>query len=294
MNPFAFVVSYAIAVLVLIPASAMTIVAGAWYGVARGTAYALIGALIGSTGAFLVARYGARDFVARRLAALSIGGRLGAVERAVTARGLPIVFLLRLSPIVPFNFLNYALGLTTIKLRDFLVASAGMIPGAIMYAYAGKVAGVALAVAGEAQVPRETSYYALLIGGLAATMASPGHRSLTAVVHGRPWKPGSGEQRLDDVVAQPAPGSAMQASAPLNSAVNPIGRAASAINCCTARPVRADPVMTTWSGPPGAIKTSRTASGSSGNNVSTSIGSPATSSASRNLVSNCVAPGAGL
>jgi len=172
VNPFAFVVSYAIAVLVLIPASAMTIVAGAWYGVARGTAYALIGALIGSTGAFLVARYGARDFVARRLAALSIGGRLGAVERAVTARGLPIVFLLRLSPIVPFNFLNYALGLTTIKLRDFLVASAGMIPGAIMYAYAGKVAGVALAVAGQAQVPRETSYYALLIGGLAATMAA--------------------------------------------------------------------------------------------------------------------------
>src|SRR5438309_1635419 len=93
-------------------------------------------------------------------------------DRAVTARGLPIVFLLRLSPIVPFNFLNYALGLTTIKLRDFLVASAGMIPGAIMYAYAGKVAGVALAVAGEAQVPRETSYYALLIGGLAATMAA--------------------------------------------------------------------------------------------------------------------------
>jgi len=159
VNPFAFVLSYAIAVLVLIPASAMTIVAGAWYGVARGTAYALIGALIGSTGAFLVARYGARDFVARRLAALSIGGRLGAVERAVTARGLPIVFLLRLSPIVPFNFLNYALGLTTIKLRDFLVAS-------------GKVAVVALAVAGEAQVPRETSYYALLIGGLAATMAA--------------------------------------------------------------------------------------------------------------------------
>jgi uncharacterized membrane protein YdjX (TVP38/TMEM64 family) len=172
VNPFAFVLSYAVAVVVLIPASAMTIVAGAWFGVARGAAYALVGALIGSTGAFLVARYGARDFVARRLAALPIGRRLDAIERAVTARGLSIVFLLRLSPIVPFNFLNYALGLTTIRLRDFVVASAGMIPGAIMYAYAGKVAGVALAVAGEAEVPYETSYYALLVGGLVATMAA--------------------------------------------------------------------------------------------------------------------------
>ena len=172
MNPFAFVLSYAIAVLVLVPAAPMTIVAGAWYGVARGAGYALIGALIGSTGAFLVARYGARDFVARRLAALSIGRRIDAVERAVSARGRPIVFLLRLSPIVPFNLLNYALGLTTITLRDFLLASTGMIPGAIMYAYAGRVAGVAVAMAGKAQVPRETSYYALLIAGLAATMAA--------------------------------------------------------------------------------------------------------------------------
>ena len=54
-----------------------------------------------------------------------------AIERAVSARGRRIVFLLRLSPVVPFNFLNYALGLTTISVWDFVVASLGTVPGAL-------------------------------------------------------------------------------------------------------------------------------------------------------------------
>jgi len=68
--------------------------------------------------------------------------------------------------------LNYALGLTTISLTDFVVASAGMIPGTIVYAYGGKVTGEALALAGQAQVPRNASYYMLLLAGLAATVAA--------------------------------------------------------------------------------------------------------------------------
>jgi uncharacterized membrane protein YdjX (TVP38/TMEM64 family) len=80
--------------------------------------------------------------------------------------------LLRLSPLVPFNFLNYALGLTTISVSDFLLASFGMIPGAFMYAYVGKIAGEALALAGAAQVPRDASYYAMLAVGMAATVAA--------------------------------------------------------------------------------------------------------------------------
>jgi len=86
--------------------------------------------------------------------------------------GRRIVLLLRLSPLVPFNFLNYALGLTTISVGDFLVASVGMVPGAFMYAYVGKIAGEALALAGKAQVPHDASYYAALVAGLAATIAA--------------------------------------------------------------------------------------------------------------------------
>ena len=96
--------------------------------------------------------------------------RFAAIERAVSARGRRIVFLLRLSPVVPFNFLNYVLGVTTISVADFVVASIGTIPGAIVYAYAGKVTGEALALAGKAQVSRNASYYAVLVAGLAATV----------------------------------------------------------------------------------------------------------------------------
>jgi uncharacterized membrane protein YdjX (TVP38/TMEM64 family) len=98
--------------------------------------------------------------------------RFVAIERAVSARGRRIVFLLRLSPVVPFNFLNYALGLTTISVWDFVVASLGTVPGAFVYAYAGKVTGEALALAGKAEVPKNASYYAVLLAGLVATIAA--------------------------------------------------------------------------------------------------------------------------
>jgi uncharacterized membrane protein YdjX (TVP38/TMEM64 family) len=167
--PVAFIAIYAAAVVALIPASILTIAAGAVFGLVKGALLSFAGALVGSTAAFLLARYAFRDHVARRLAAMP---RFRAVERAVSAEGRRIVFFLRLSPLVPFNLLNYALGLTTVSLLDYLVASVGMIPGTIVYTYGGKVAGEALALAGQAQVPKNASYYALLLGGLAATVAA--------------------------------------------------------------------------------------------------------------------------
>jgi uncharacterized membrane protein YdjX (TVP38/TMEM64 family) len=167
--PAAFVLIYTFAVLALIPGSLLTIAGGAVFGFVRGVIYALIGATLGSTSAFLLGRYGARRLVARRLASMP---RYAAIDRAVSAQGRRIVMLLRLSPVVPFNFLNYALGLTTITLGDFLAASVGMIPGTIVYAYGGKVTGEALALAGQAQVSRNASYYAVLVAGLVATVAA--------------------------------------------------------------------------------------------------------------------------
>jgi uncharacterized membrane protein YdjX (TVP38/TMEM64 family) len=167
--PVAFITIYAFAVVSLIPASLLTIAGGAVFGLIRGVIYALIGATLGSTGAFLLGRYVARHLVARKLNAMP---RFVAIERAVSARGRRIVFLLRLSPLVPFNFLNYALGLTTISVWDFVLASLGTIPGAFVYAYAGKVTGEAIALAGQAQVPKDASYYAVLVAGLVATIAA--------------------------------------------------------------------------------------------------------------------------
>lgn len=167
--PVVFIFIYAFAVVALIPASLLTIAGGAVFGLIRGVIYALIGATLGSMAAFLLGRYVARRLVAKRLAAMP---RFVAIERAVSARGRRIVFLLRLSPLVPFNVLNYALGLTTISVRDFLAASLGTLPGALVYTYAGKVTGEALALAGQAQVPKDASYYAALLAGLAATVAA--------------------------------------------------------------------------------------------------------------------------
>ena len=167
--PAAFICLYALAVVALIPASLMTIAAGAMFGLVRGAIYALIGATLGSTAAFLLGRHVAREIVERRLARMP---RVEAIERAVSARGRRIVLLLRLSPVVPFNVLNYVLGLTTISVWDFMFASIGTIPGAIVYAYGGKVTGEALALAGQAEVPKDASYYAVLLAGLAATVAA--------------------------------------------------------------------------------------------------------------------------
>ena len=167
--PIAFILIYAFAVVALIPASLLTIAGGAVFGLVRGVIFSLIGATLGSTVAFLLGRYVARRLVARRLAAMP---RFQAIEKAVSARGRRIVFLLRLSPVVPFNFLNYALGLTTISAWDFVAASLGTIPGAFVYTYAGMVTGEALALAGKAQVPKNASYYAVLVAGLVATVAA--------------------------------------------------------------------------------------------------------------------------
>ena len=168
--PVAFILIYVVAVVALIPASLLTIAAGAVFGLLPGALYAFAGALIGSTAAFLLGAPHLPRSRRRRLATMPrfARGRAGGQR----ARGAASCSSCRLSPLVPFNLLNYALGLTTISLTDFVVASVGMIPGTLVYTYGGKVTGEALALAGQAQVPKNASYYVLLLGGLAATVAA--------------------------------------------------------------------------------------------------------------------------
>ena len=118
--PVAFILTYALAVVALVPAGPLTIAAGALFGIVRGALYALAGAVLGSTAAFLLGRHAARRVVAQRLERTP---HAATIDRAVRAQGRRIVFLLRLSPLVPFNVLNYALGLTNISVSDYLVAS---------------------------------------------------------------------------------------------------------------------------------------------------------------------------
>jgi uncharacterized membrane protein YdjX (TVP38/TMEM64 family) len=167
-GPAVFVLGYVIAVVAFVPASLLTLGAGAIFGIVHGVIYVFVAATIGSCLAFLVSRYLARSAVEKKLEGMP---KFSAIDRAVSAEGLKIVFLLRLTPAVPFNLLNYALGLTRVRFADYGIASIGMLPGTLLYVYSGKLAGDVAAVAGNPAVARGWGYYSVLALGLVATLA---------------------------------------------------------------------------------------------------------------------------
>jgi len=167
VGPLLFIAGYVIATVALVPGSLLTLAAGALFGLVRGTVFVFVGASLGATAAFLIARYLARALVLRRMSGNS---RFRALDAAIAREGRKIVFLIRLSPLFPFNITNYALGLTSIRLQDYVLACIGMLPGTLLYVYYGRLIGdVASAVAG-AQVERDAGYWALLLIGLIATV----------------------------------------------------------------------------------------------------------------------------
>jgi uncharacterized membrane protein YdjX (TVP38/TMEM64 family) len=165
-GPAVFVAGYAVAVVAFVPGAALTLAGGAIFGLVEGTLYVLVAATLGSALAFLVARYLARSAVERRIAG---NARFAAIDRAVGEQGLKIVALLRLSPVFPFNLLNYGLGLTRVRFRDYLLASAGMLPGTLLYVYLGKLGGDVAAAAGGADAARSPLELTFLVVGLIAT-----------------------------------------------------------------------------------------------------------------------------
>ncbi len=129
---------YIVACVFLLPGSLLTLGAGFLFGVPIGLVSALTGATLGACAAFLVGRTLARDWVARKV---SENLKFKAVDEAVGREGFKIVLLLRLSPGFPFNFLNYALGLTKVSFWEYALASViGMLPGGLMYVYMGSAA----------------------------------------------------------------------------------------------------------------------------------------------------------
>jgi uncharacterized membrane protein YdjX (TVP38/TMEM64 family) len=168
-GPVVFVCGYVIATVAFVPGSLLTLAAGAIWGIFPGVPYVFIAAVLGASAAFLVARYVARTAIERRLIGNS---RFAAIDRAVGVQGRKFVFLLRLSPVFPFNLLNYALGLTSIRFPDYVIASVGMLPGTFLYVYYGKVVGDLAALAGGAAVERGPGYYLVLVAGLLATVAA--------------------------------------------------------------------------------------------------------------------------
>ena len=167
-GPLVFILGYIVATVAFIPGSLLTLAAGAIFGIGLGVAYTFVGASIGATLAFLVSRYLARGTIERRLEG---DARFAAIDRAVAREGLKIVTLLRLSPVFPFNLLNYGLGLTKVRLGDYVLACFGMLPGTLLYIYYGKLAGDVAALAAGSATDRDAAYWTVLVVGLLATLA---------------------------------------------------------------------------------------------------------------------------
>ena len=144
----AFILIYIIATVAFLPGSVLTLGAGAIFGVVFGAIYVFVGATIGAIAAFLVGRYVARGWISKKIEGNT---KFASIDRAVGKEGFKIVLLTRLSPVFPFNLLNYAMGLTSVSLRDYALASVGMLPGTIMYVYIGSLAGDIGAGASTAQ-----------------------------------------------------------------------------------------------------------------------------------------------
>jgi uncharacterized membrane protein YdjX (TVP38/TMEM64 family) len=167
-GPAAFILIYIVATVLFIPGSLLTLGSGVLFGVVGGSICVSIGSILGATCAFLTGRYLTRDWVSQQIEG---NQKFKAIDLAVAKEGWKIVLLTRLSPIFPFNLLNYAFGVTQVSFKDYFFASwIGMVPGTVMYVYIGSLAGslAALGTPGRSRTAAEWALYGI---GLLATIA---------------------------------------------------------------------------------------------------------------------------
>lgn len=175
--PAVYVAVSVLAVVLFAPATPFYMAAGLLFGLLEGTAWAFAVTTLAGAAAFLVARYLARDLVERRLRDHEA---FRAVDRAVRREGLRAALLIRCSPLLPSSLLNYGLGLSALRFRDHLLGSVAAFPGTFLFVYYGKAFGDLAALFRGQGPERGPWYYALLIGGAAATLLATRQISLRA------------------------------------------------------------------------------------------------------------------
>src|SRR5437867_4747742 len=166
---FIFIAVYVVATVLLAPGSVLTIGAGFAFGLWKGFLAVSAGATLGASLAFLVARFIAREKIE---AITRRNETFRKIDNAIGKQGAKLIFLLRLSPIIPFNLSNYFYGLTAVKFWPYVLASwIGMMPGTCLYVYigtAGKAA--ASAAAGGEAMKHGWQYWTFMSVGLVATI----------------------------------------------------------------------------------------------------------------------------
>lgn len=165
IGPVVFALAYVVLTVLLVPGSALTLGAGAIFGLWLGAITVIVGANLGALCSFLLARTFLREKVVRWAEA---NPKFAALDRAIGREGFKMVLLTRLSPVFPFTLLNYFLGLTNVRTGAYVAANLiGMLPGTFLYVYLGAAAREALHGASDATVFRQILKYV----GLLATIA---------------------------------------------------------------------------------------------------------------------------
>lgn len=165
-----YVLVYMVCCVLLVPALALTLGSGAIFGFVGGAIVNLIGATLGATAAFLLARTVLRHRVERMTAG---SAKFAALDRAITREGTKIMWLVRLSGFPPFTWVNYAFGLTGIRLGPFLLTTFfGIIPGTIAFTYAGAAGAAALSGNGNRVLLIITAVGAVLVSAFIARIAT--------------------------------------------------------------------------------------------------------------------------
>ena len=165
----AFVFFYAACCVAFMPVSVLTFGAGAVFGLGPGFVLVWLGATVGSWASFLIGRYWLRAWVEERLARYPL---FAAIDTAVSAQGWRIVILTRLTPLLPFSLLNYAYGLTRVRLADYMAASCvGMTPGSLMFVYLGAAAGDAFKAGAHGHVRTRLEWVFFGVGLVATVVA---------------------------------------------------------------------------------------------------------------------------
>ena len=172
LDPFLTAVTfsgfYIAATVLFVPGLLITMAAGVLFGPFTGTVIVSLASVTGASLAFLIGRYLARGWITGKMAD---SPRFHSINEAIGRKGAMIVFLLRLSPLFPYNLLNYGLGLTRVQFGSYFIASwIGMLPGTFMYVYLGSLAGSIASLASGTGGVKTSSQWTLYGLGLLATL----------------------------------------------------------------------------------------------------------------------------
>src|SRR5881392_2596016 len=165
---FIFIGVYVVVTVLLAPGAILTIGAGFAFGLWKGFLAVSAGATLGASLAFLVARFIARE---RVVAIAQRNEKFREIDSAIGKQGAKLIFLLRLSPVIPFNLSNYLYGLTGVKFWPYVFASwIGMMPATFLYVFIGTAGKAAVSAAGGEAMKYGWQYWTFVSLGLAATI----------------------------------------------------------------------------------------------------------------------------